>query len=80
MLRMLALAAVAASCAVRSSGAVSPPASGAAHTNVTLRRIVAMRTLRDGVNVHGAVVGWTGEDLHFENQVRCAHRDAPRRR
>ena len=54
--------------------------SGAAHANVTLRRVVAMRTLRDGVNVHGAVVGWTGEDLHFENQVRCAHRDAPRRR
>ena len=27
-----------------------------------------MRTKRDGINVHGHVVGWTGEDLHFENQ------------
>ena len=49
-------------------GGAETLAPGAAHTNVTLRRIVAMRTLRDGINVHGAVRGWTGEDLHFENQ------------
>ena len=41
---------------------------GAAHRDITFRRIVAMRTERDGINVHGNVVGWTGEDLHFENQ------------
>ena len=27
-----------------------------------------MRTERDGINVHGNVQGFTGEDLHFENQ------------
>ncbi len=41
---------------------------GGAHRNVTLRRVVSMRTMRDGINVHGHVVGWLGEDLHFE---RC---------
>ena len=40
---------------------------GSAHRNVTLRKVVAMRTMRDGINVHGHVVGWLGEDLHFEN-------------
>ena len=39
-----------------------------AHRNITFRKVVAMKTERDGVNVHGHVVGWTGEDLHFENQ------------
>ena len=38
-----------------------------AHRNITFRRIVSMRTARDGINVHGNVVGWTGEDLHFED-------------
>ena len=42
--------------------------SGEAHRNITLRKVVAMRTLRDGINVHGHVVGFVGEDLHFENQ------------
>ena len=42
--------------------------SGEAHRNITLRKVVAMRTLRDGVNVHGHVVGFVAEDLHFENQ------------
>jgi len=40
---------------------------GSAHRNVTLRKVVAMRTMRDGINVHGHVIGWLGEDLHFEN-------------
>ena len=38
------------------------------HRNITFRKIVVMRTDRDGINVHGHVVGWVGEDLHFENQ------------
>ena len=38
-----------------------------AHTNITLRKIVCMRTNQDGVNVHGSVVDWSGSDLHFEN-------------
>ena len=41
--------------------------SGEPHQNVALRRVVAMRTVRDGINVHGNVVNWTGSDLHFEN-------------
>lgn len=44
------------------------PPDGSAHRNITFRRVVAMRTERDGVNVHGDVRGWLGEDLHFENQ------------
>ena len=39
-----------------------------AHRNITFRKVVSMRTMRDGINVHGHVVGWLGEDLHFE---RC---------
>ena len=45
--------------------AMSP--DGSAHRNVTFRRVVSMRTMRDGINVHGHVIGWLGEDLHFEN-------------
>ena len=41
---------------------------GSAHRNITFRKVVAMRTDRDGINVHGNVIGWLGEDLHFENQ------------
>ena len=26
-----------------------------------------MHTERDGINVHGRVEGWVGEDLHFES-------------
>ena len=37
------------------------------HRNITFRKVVAMRTARDGINVHGHVIGWTGEDLHFED-------------
>ena len=36
------------------------PPDGSSHRDITFRRIVAMRTTRDGVNVHGNVVGWTG--------------------
>merc|ERR1711879_503319 len=38
-----------------------------AHTNITFRKVVSMRTNQDGINVHGSVVNWHGEDLHFEN-------------
>ena len=38
-----------------------------AHRNITFRKVVAMRTARDGINVHGNVIGWIGEDLHFED-------------
>lgn len=41
---------------------------GSAHQNITFRKVVTMRTVRDGINVHGNVVNWRGEDLHFENQ------------
>jgi hypothetical protein len=41
--------------------------SGEPHRDVALRRVVAMRTVRDGINVHGNVINWTGTDLHFEN-------------
>ena len=41
---------------------------GSAHRNITFRKVVAMRTKRDGINVHGHVANWTGEDLHFEEQ------------
>lgn len=44
------------------------PPDGSPHVNITFRKVVAMRTKRDGINVHGHVIGWTGEDLHFENQ------------
>lgn len=38
-----------------------------AHTNITFRKIISMKTNQDGVNVHGSVVNWSGSDLHFEN-------------
>lgn len=41
--------------------------SGEPHQNITFRKVVALRTGRDGINVHGNVINWTGEDLHFEN-------------
>lgn len=44
------------------------PPDESAHRNITFRKVVAMRTIRDGINVHGNVVNWTGEDLHFEEQ------------
>jgi hypothetical protein len=37
------------------------------HTNITLRQIFCAKTLRDGMNIHGRVVNFLGEDLHFEN-------------
>jgi len=41
--------------------------SGEPHQNISFRKVVALRTGRDGINVHGNVINWTGEDLHFEN-------------
>ncbi len=38
-----------------------------AHTNVTVRKVVSMKTHVDGINVHGAVVNWAGSDIHIEN-------------
>lgn len=38
-----------------------------AHTNLTLTHVVALRTGRDGINVHGNVRAFAAEDVHFEN-------------
>jgi hypothetical protein len=37
------------------------------HNNIILRRIVSLQTSADGINVHGNVQGFVGEDLYFEN-------------
>jgi len=36
------------------------------HSDITVRRIYSGTTYRDGVNVHGNVQNFLGEDLHFE--------------
>jgi len=38
-----------------------------AHNNIYLRKIISMNTLADGINVHGNIQNFIGEDLHLEN-------------
>jgi hypothetical protein len=38
------------------------PPDGSPHVNITFRRVACMRTKRDGINVHGQLIGWTGEE------------------
>jgi hypothetical protein len=37
------------------------------HKNIFLRKIVSLQTIADGINVHGNVQNFIGEDLYFEN-------------
>lgn len=37
------------------------------HNNIILRRIVSLKTEADGINVHGNIQNFVGEDLYFEN-------------
>ena len=49
------------------------PPDGASHRNVAVRRLVSMGSGKDGMNIHGPVDGFTGEDMYIEraNDVRA---------
>jgi hypothetical protein len=42
------------------------PPDGSTHKNVTVRRFVSMGSGKDGMNIHGPVDGFTGEDMYIE--------------
>jgi len=42
------------------------PPDGTPHKNLTIRRLVSMGSGKDGLNIHGPVDGFTGEDLYIE--------------
>jgi hypothetical protein len=42
------------------------PPDGSVHRNVTIRRLVSMGSGKDGMNIHGPVDGFTGEDMYIE--------------
>jgi len=42
------------------------PPDGAMHKNVSVRRLVSMGSGKDGMNIHGPIDGFTGEDMYIE--------------